>query len=185
MPTTRKHSAKTVTGARPVEELIYFMRGQRVMLDSDLAELYEVPTKRLNEAVRRNSDRFPEDLMFKLTGDEANSLRSQFATSKTGRGGRRYSPYVFTEYGVVMLSSILNSKRAIQMNLMIVRAFIRMRELIATDKNIAARIEKLERDHEHTGSLIEVIVEDIDRLAHEIKLIKNPPLGPKKNRVYP
>jgi ORF6N domain len=162
MPKAAKHSKKTLPAIRPVEGLIHIIRGQKVMLDTDLAALYEVPTKRLNEAVRRNLDRFPEDLMFQLTTKEADSLRSQFATSNTGRGGRRYAPYVFTEYGVVMLSSVLNSKRAIRVNLMIVRAFVRMRELITHHKDI------------------EVLVEDIDKLAHEVKLIKNPPPGPKR-----
>ena len=142
------------------------------MLDRDLAALYEVPTKRLNEAVKRNLKRFPEEFMFQLTEKEGKALRSQFATSNSGRGGRRYAPYVFTEYGVVMLSSVLHSERAIQMNILIVRAFIRMRELMATNKDIAVRVEKLEHRHDRTASVIEVLVEDIDRLAHEVKDMK-------------
>src|ERR1700680_3467931 len=98
-----------------IERRIYLIRGQKVMLDADLAELYRVPTKRLNEAVKRNRDRFPEDFMSPLTVEEAESLRSQFATSKIGRGGRRYRSYAFTEHGVAMLSSVLRSKRAVQM----------------------------------------------------------------------
>jgi len=184
MSKMQKSTAKTLPAVRQVESLIHVIRGQKVMLDADLAGLYEVPTKRLNEAVRRNLDRFPEDLMFQLTAKEADSLRSQIATSYTGRGGRRYSPYVFTEYGVVMLSSVLNSKRAIQVNLMIVRAFVRMRELITANKDIAARVEKLERGHKNAVSVIEVIVDDIDKLAHEVKLIKNPPPGAKKKIGY-
>ena len=101
-----------------VERRIYLIRGQKVMLDGDLAELYQVPTKRLNEAVRRNSNRFPEDFMFQLTQEEAESLRSQIATSNEGRGGRRYLPHAFTELGVAMLSSVLNSERAVQMNML-------------------------------------------------------------------
>ena len=102
-----------------VERRIYLIRGQRVMRDSDLAELYQVPTKVLNQAVRRNYSRFPPDFMFHLTEEEGDSLRSQFVTSNTGRGGRRYLPYVFTELGVAMLSSVLNSERAVQMNIVI------------------------------------------------------------------
>jgi hypothetical protein len=151
------------------------------MLDSDLAALYEVSTKRLNEAVKRNLRRFPEEFMFQLTEEERESLRSQIATSNNGRGGRRYSPYVFTEYGVVMLSSVLHSERAIQVNILIVRAFIRMRELIASNKDIAARVEKLERGHDRTGSVIEVLVEDIDRLAREVGDMKAlPPVTKRK-----
>src|SRR5437016_11335526 len=103
----------------PVELIarrIYRIRGEKVMLDSDLADLYQVLTKNLNLAVRRNSDRFPEDFMFQLTDEEAKSLRLQFATSNVGRGGRRYLPFAFTEHGVAMLSSVLKSKRAVQMN---------------------------------------------------------------------
>src|SRR5215831_16064430 len=100
-----------------VARKIYVIRGQKVMLDSDLADLYQVPTFRLNEAVKRNRDRFPEDFMFQLTKEEADALTSQFAMSKTGRGGRRTIPYVFTEHGVAMLSSVLNSHRAVQMNI--------------------------------------------------------------------
>jgi hypothetical protein len=101
---------------------ILSIRGHRVMLDADLAELYGVPTKRLNEAVRRNAARFPEDFMFQLTAEEAETLRSQFATSN-GRGGRRYIPYAFSELGVAMLSSVLNSERAVQVNIAIIQGY--------------------------------------------------------------
>ena len=109
-----------------VADRILSIRGHRVMFDADLAELYGVPTKRLNEAVRRNAARFPEDFMFQLTAEEAETLRSQFATSN-GRGGRRYIPYAFTEPGVAMLSSVLNSEQAVQVNIAIMRAFVRLR----------------------------------------------------------
>src|SRR5437763_14813088 len=101
------------------------------MLDADLAELYQVLTKNVNLAVRRNQERFPEDFMFQLTAEEAESLRFQIVTSNTGRGGRRYLPYAFTEHGVAMLSSVLRSPRAVEMNILIIRAFIKLRELIA------------------------------------------------------
>ena len=113
---------KVIESAK-IEKMIFYIRGQKVMLDSNLAELYEVETKRLNEAVKRNSERFPDDFMFQLTDEEADSLRSQFATSNEGRGGRRYNPLVFTENGVAMLSGVLNSPRAIEVNIAIMRIF--------------------------------------------------------------
>jgi len=130
--------------AAPVESLIRVIRGQKVLLDTDLAALYEVPTFRLNEAVKRNRERFPDDFMFQLTAEEARSLTSQIAMSKTGRGGRRTLPYAFSEHGVAMLSSVLNSERAIQMNIFVVRAFIRIRELANQNAELAARVERLE-----------------------------------------
>jgi hypothetical protein len=112
-----------------IEQRIYLIRGQKVILDSVLAELYRVETRVLIQAVKRNLDRFPEDFMFQLEPGEAECLRSQVVMSKVGRGGRRYLPYVFTEHGVAMLSSVLRSQRAVQMNILIVRAFVRMRDL--------------------------------------------------------
>jgi ORF6N domain len=118
------------------------------MLDADLAILYGVSTKRLNEQVRRNRSRFPDDFMFQLTREEVRSLRSQIATSKQGRGGRRYTPLVFTEQGISMLSTVLNSERAIQVNIEIMRAFVRLREMIATHKDLARKLEALERRYD-------------------------------------
>lgn len=170
----------SLLAARPVESLIRVIRGQKVILDADLAALYEVETRTLNQAVRRNLERFPEDFMFQLTAEEAEDLRSQFVISKAGRGGRRYRPYVFTEHGVLMLSSVLKSQRAVQMNIFIARAFVRLREMIAGNKDLAARIEKLERGQEQVGSVIEVLVEDIDRLAGEVKRLHVLPAVPKR-----
>jgi hypothetical protein len=161
---------KKAVAARPIESLIHVIRGQKVMLDADLAALYKVPTKAFNQAVRRNKNRFPTDFMFELSRQEVTNLRSQIVTSSWG--GSRYAPYVFTEHGVAMLSSVLNSERAAQMSIAIIRSFIRMRELMASNKDIAARVEKLERGHDRTSSVIEVLVDDIDRLAHEVKDIK-------------
>jgi ORF6N domain-containing protein len=120
-----------------IERRIYLIRGQKVMLDSDLADLYQVTTGNLNLAVRRNIDRFPEDFMFQLTKEENNSLLLQFARAKKGRGGRQTQPYAFTELGVAMLSSVLNSERAVQVNIVIMRAFVRLRELLATHNDLA------------------------------------------------
>ena len=127
---------------------IYSVRGQNVMLDSDLAELYGVLTKALNLAVRRNAGRFPDDFMFQLTAVEAVSLRFQSETSNIGRGGRRTLPYVFTEQGVAMLSSVLRSERAVQVNIAIMRAFVSLRGLLTQDSDLARRILTLEEKYD-------------------------------------
>jgi ORF6N domain len=138
-----------------IERRIYFVRNQRVMTDTDLAVLYRVPTKAFNQAVRRNLMRFPADFMFQLTSDETENLRSQFVTSSWG--GRRYLPFVFTEQGVAMLSSVLKSDRAIQVNIAIMRAFVKLRELLATHQELALRLGELEvKFHKHDGQIREV-----------------------------
>jgi phage regulator Rha-like protein len=132
-----------------VERNILLIRGHRVMLDTDLAILYGVPTKRLNEQVRRNKKRFPSDFMFQLTPEEVERLRSQIATLKSGRGQhRKYSPYAFTEQGVAMLSSVLHSERAIQVNIAIMRAFVQLREMIGSNKTLARRLNELEKKYD-------------------------------------
>ena len=123
---------------------ILVLRGHRVLLDEMLAELYGVETKVLIQAVKRNRARFPPDFMFQLTASEWDGLRSQFVTSKPGRGGRRYSPYAFTEQGVAMLSSVLKSARAIAVNIQIMRAFVRMRELLISSRELAQKLDQLE-----------------------------------------
>ncbi len=154
-------SMSTAVPAVQVERQIHLIRGRKVMLDRDLAGLYGVPTKQFNRAVRRNRERFPEDdFMFQLTTEEAKNLRFQFGTSSWG--GRRYLPYVFTQEGVAMLASVLRSKRAIQMNIAIVRAFVRLREMIAAHKDLAVRIEKLEAGHEQHASIIDLLVKEIE-----------------------
>ena len=147
-----------------IERRIYLIRGRKVMLDTDLAELYGVATKVLNQAVKRNHARFPDDFMFRLTQEEAECLRSQFVTSNPGRGGRRYQPYAFTEHGVAMLSAVLNSRRAEQMCILIIRAFVKMRELLASHKDLAARVEKLETTQKKHGSIIGILAEEIDEM---------------------
>lgn len=126
------------------ERRILFVRGAKVMLDSDLAELYGVPTRRLNEQVRRNRERFPEDFMFQLTRSEEDALRSQSAISKARRGGRRYPHLVFTEQGVAMLSSVLRSSRAVGVNIAIMRAFVRLREMAASHSELALKLNEME-----------------------------------------
>ena len=129
-----------------VKGKIYLIRGQKVLLDSDLAEMYGVETFNLNKAVKRNIDRFPEDFMFQLTAEETGSLKFQIGISKpAGRGGRRYLPFVYTEQGGAMLSSVLNSKRAVQVNIAIMRAFVQMRELVSSNRELAKKFAELEQ----------------------------------------
>jgi hypothetical protein len=140
-----KHSKKS-TALIPVERIqdsILIIRGQKVMLDRDLAQLYEVSTGRLNEAVKRNIERFPNDFMFQLTGEEMTNLISQFAISRWG--GRRHLPYVFTEHGAIMLASVLNSPRAVKASVYVVRAFVRLREFISSHGELARKLDELER----------------------------------------
>ena len=145
-----------------IESAILFIRGHKVMLDRDLAALYGVTTFNLNKAVKRNTDRFPEDFMFQLTAEEASTLRFQIGMSKgKGRGGRRYLPYVFTEQGVAMLSSVLRSKRAVQVNVEIMRAFVRLRRMLASNEDLARKLAALEKKYD---SQFRVVFEAIQEL---------------------
>ena len=143
-----KPSTNQLVPTELVERRILLLRGHKVMLDRHLAEMYEVPTFRLNEAVKRNRRRFPEDFMFQLSRKEVTSLTSQLAMSNPGRGGRRTLPYVFTEQGVAMLSTVLKSERAIAVNIAIMRAFVRLRQLLATHKDLAERLDAMERKYD-------------------------------------
>ncbi len=137
---------KLVTAAEEViMNKIYVIRGQRVMIDRDLAELYEVETKRLKEAVRRNASRFPKDFMFEMNKKEFENWRTQIATSKEDKQGLRYAPFCFTEQGVTMLSFILNSQRAIEVNIQIIRIFTKMKEMLLTHKDILFQLYKIEK----------------------------------------
>ncbi len=159
----------------PVESRIQILRKQRIILDSDLAVLYGVTVKRLNQQIRRNRERFPSDFMFQLTAKEHEALRSQIATSKKGRGGRRYPPYAFTEHGAIMAATVLNSKRAIEMSVFVVRAFVRMREMLAKNRQLAAKINELDRRLETHDSAIQDIIEAIKELMV--------PEGPSKRKI--
>lgn len=141
---TTVESAEVQTDTRPIRDLIYIVRGQQVLLDSDLAALYKVDTKVFNQAVKRNIERFPAEFRFQLTQEEYDSLRSQIVTSKKGRGGRRYMPYVFTEQGVAMLSAVLRSDTAIQVSIQIINAFVEMRRFIANNAALFERISSVE-----------------------------------------
>lgn len=132
-----------------IERKIYLIRGYKVMLDRDLADLYQVETSYLNRQVKRNIDRFPVDFMFQLNDEEAEALRCQFGISKPpGRGGRRYLPYAFTQEGVAMLSSVLKSARAVLVNVAIMRAFVRLREILISNKDLAHRLDSLEKAYD-------------------------------------
>jgi hypothetical protein len=158
------HIGESLIPQENIENRIIQIRGRKVMLDSDLAELYGVPTSRLNEQVKRNMERFPDDFMYQLSQEEAEILRSHFAISNKGRGGRRFLPYVFTEQGVAMLSSVLNSKRAIQVNIQIMRAFTRLRELMISHKDLARKIDDLEHKFKEHDQNIIVIFQAIKEL---------------------
>ena len=142
---------------------IYYIRGQKVMLDNDLAELYQVETKQLKRQVKRNMERFPEDFMFELTQMEFDNLRSQIGTSSWG--GARYLPMAFTEHGVLMLSSVLNSQRAIQVNIQIIRVFTHIRQMLTDNTELRLAIEKLERKTENNTKNIEVVFKYFDELT--------------------
>ena len=157
-----------------VTDKIYFVRNHKVMLDSDLAELYDVETRVLNQAVNRNMERFPKDFMFQLTEDEWSGLISQIATSKNGRGGRRKLPYVFSEHGVLMLSSVLNSAKAIQVNIQIVRIFTRLRQMLVNNTEIRLEIEKIKKELQNQGKNMEVVFRYLDELM-EKKDTQKPP----------
>ena len=186
----------------PVERLerqIFLIRGQKVMFDFDLAELYQVPVKVLNQAVKRNLDRFPKDFMFQLTKEESENWKSQIIDSRSQivtlnmrpqivttsssrfqigtlkRGQNvKYFPYVFTEHGVAMLSSVLRSKRAVQMNILIVRAFVKLREIILSNKELANRMEKVEATQKKHASVIGILANEINKMK------RLPPEKPKE-----
>jgi len=147
-----------------IERLIYLIRGHKVILDADLAELYGVETRVLIQAVKRNLRRFPADFMFQLSDEETKLLRSQFVISKKRRGGRRYLPYAFTEQGVAMLSGVLNSERAVEINIEIMRAFVRLREMLLTHRDLARKLDALERKFESHDVHIRALFEAIRQL---------------------
>ena len=152
-----------------VERRIYLIRGIKVMLDSDLARLYGVATGNLNLAVRRNAERFPPDFMFQLTDGELRNLMLQYARSSWG--GRRKLPFAFSEHGVAMLSAVLRSQRAVEMSILVVRAFVKLREMVASNRDLAAKMEKLEASQREHASVINILAEEIDML----KMLPPPP----------
>ena len=165
----------------PIERIahrILLVRGRKVLLDAELAALYGVSTKRFNEQVRRNAARFPEDFMFRLSANEWDSLRSQFATLKAGRGQhRKYLPLVFTEHGAIMAATILNSPRATQVSVYVVRAFVGVRELLASNKELARRLEQLEKKLDSHDQVIGGLVRMIRELAAPGQSARRRPIG--------
>ncbi|HJP95236.1 MAG TPA: ORF6N domain-containing protein [Pyrinomonadaceae bacterium] len=177
------HKKKLTTGSLAVtveliERKIYLIRGQKVMIDFDLAELYGVATKRLNERVSRNEKRFPRDFMFRLTKEETESLRSQFATSKpdlrsqfvisnTGRGGRRYLPHAFTEQGVAMLSTVLNSEQAIGVNIAIMRAFVRLRQMLETNEELNRKFSAVIKKLSTHDKYFKIVFDELRKLTEK------------------
>ena len=162
-----------ITNPLQIEKLIYIIRGQKVMLDSDLAVLYEIPTSRLNEQVKRNLDRFPTDFMFQLSEEEFNVVETLADAKKEGRGGRRKLPYAFTECGVAMLSSVLNSSRAISVNISIMRTFVRLRSFLAMETTLSEKVGSLEQS---TNQLFKVVFERLDSLEEGL------PTHPKERK---
>ena len=177
MPHKRKLTNNSLAvSVQLIERRIYLIRGHKVLIGFDLADLYGVPTKQLNQQVARNKKRFPGDFMFRLTKEEADALRSQFVTSNTGRGGRRYLPYAFTEQGVAMLSSVLNSEnseQAIEVNIMIMRAFVKLRQTLESNQELnrkfAAVIRKLSTHEKYFRVVFD-----------ELKKLTEPPTTPPK-----
>lgn len=166
----------TYTPIRRIEDLIFLVRGQRVMLDSDLAEVYGVPAKRLNEQVRRNIHRFPTSFAFQLSAADWDCMRSQIATSKRGRGGRRYLPWVFTEHGALQLANVLKSPTAIEASIRVVQVFISMREQLAAHKELARKLAELEEHVSAHDSQIQNLFEAIRHLV-------TPPLPQNRKRI--
>jgi len=168
-------TSATAAAAERVGQFILIIRRHRVLLDKDLAALYGVETRTLVQAVKRNLERFPPDFMFELSAAEWAVLRSQSVTSKPGRGGRRYAPYAFAEQGVAMLSSVLNSDRAIAVNIEIMRSFVRIRRLLEVDESLARRFERLQRKLEsHDQAIV--------RILSAIRQLMNPP-EPKRQGI--
>jgi hypothetical protein len=169
-----KKATTTIVPIERIERKIYLVRGHKVMLDSDLAELYEVPTARLNEQVKRNIERFPEDFMFQLSAKELEHWRSQIAISNPkAKMGLRRRPYAFTEHGVAMLSSVLRSDRAVQVNIGIIRTFVKLRELVLSHADLVKRLNALEKKYDHQFAVV----------FEAIRELMAPPPGPKKGKI--
>ena len=172
-----KKSSTTAIAAELIERRIHVVRGLRVMLDEDLADLYGVLTKRLNEQVQRNLERFPEDFAFQLTPQEVANLKSQIATSSLGHGGRRKLPWAFAEHGVAMLTSVLRSPAAIEANIAIIRAFVRMRRLLATPGELVSQLQQLAETVQFHDRQLKAITDVLT------KMMQPPPVPAKKGRI--
>ncbi|MCB0318162.1 MAG: ORF6N domain-containing protein [Bdellovibrionales bacterium] len=163
---------------KQIDNFIYNIRDQKVMLDEDLSQLYEVDTRSLVQAVKRNTDRFPEDFMFQLSNQEVGALRSQFVISKS-QGGRRTKPYAFTEQGIAMLSSVLRSKKAVLVNIEIMRAFVRLRKMISSNEELARQVNDLEKKYD---SQFKVVFEAIREIMNPSKIPIKRKIGFGRNK---
>jgi len=163
-----------------IGSLIRTIRGQKVILDTDLARIFGVPTFRFNEAIKRNRERFPDDFLFQLTREEQKALTSQIAMSKVGRGGRRTLPYAFTENGAIMAANVLNSPEAVRMSVFVVRAFVQMRDLLGGTKELARQLADLEKKLTARLNVHESVIVDVLRRVMEI--LDPPPLSPEPPR---
>lgn len=175
-----KEKSKSLIPSERIEQAIYVIREHNVMLDEDLASLYGAETKVLNQAVRRNLDRFPSDFAFKLTQNEWNILRSQIVTSKSTRGGRRYTPFVFTEYGVVMVANLLKSKQAILISIEIVRTFIHLRQIFSSHKEIKKELSELKSfilKHSQNND------REFKKVWQAIEKLTNPPIDETPRKI--
>jgi len=170
----RKPSVALALPEKDIVNRIFFIRGQKVMIDRDLAEMYGVETRVLKQAVRRNSTRFPEDFMFEMTSEELENWRSQFVTSNSDKMGLRYAPFCFTEQGVAMLSSILNSETAIQVNIQIIRVFARMKQLLMDNKDLQIKMEQLEKVVSKHDKEILAIFNAVKKLIEQPAKPRNP-----------
>ncbi len=178
----KKAAGSKALALERIEPLIHEIRGEKVILDSDLARLYGVATKRFNEQVKRNRERFPDDFIFQLTAEETDALRSQFATS-TSHGGRRYRPYAFTEHGAIMAANVLNSPRAVQMSVFVVRAFLKMRALLGDKRELAKQLAALEKELKQRLDIHEAAIVTI--LQRVMDIIDPPaePAPPPKPKI--
>jgi phage regulator Rha-like protein len=175
---------KSIARAAPeLETLIYEIRGQRVMLDSNLAQIYGVETKSLNRAVKRNRDRFPRDFVFQISVNEWRNLKYQIGTSRSRHGGRRGRPYAFTEHGAIMAANVLNSPRAVQMSVFVVRAFLKMRALLGDKRDLAQKLASLEKELKKRLDVHEAVIVTI--LQRVMDIIDPPalPAPPPKPRI--
>jgi len=173
---SRVAKRKQLANVPKLDELIREVRGQKVILDTDLARIYGIPTFRFNEAIKRNRERFPEDFMFRLTVAEFAALTSQFAISKKGRGGRRTLPYAFTEHGAIMAANVLNSPHAVQMSVFVVRAFLKMRALLGDKRELAQKLASLETELKKRLDVHEAVIVTI---LQRVMDIIDPPLTPQ------
>src|SRR5712675_2887878 len=167
---------RRVTTASAVESRILFLRHQRVILDADIAELYGVPVRQLNQQVKRNQERFPSDFVFQLTAKEDEILRSQFVISRETHGGRRYRPFAFSEHGAIMAATVLNSERAVEMSVFVVRAFVRLRETLSRNRQVAVKLSELERKLKGHDTVIEDLIEAIQEMMSP-EPVKQRPIG--------